>query len=221
MAEPVVVTLDVRNMVARERHLSIFSHLDALNPGDTLRLVNDHDPSPLRSQLFAEHPALFTWEPETQRPTEWIIRIQKRAEKPAEPAKEQTQGESGNLIVFDIRTLTQFKDEEPSVQVLSDIGTARVVLFAFKAGQQLKEHSTSSQILVQALRGRITFTAAGSSVEAQAGMFIQLEANVPHSVVAQTDAVMLLTLTPSPSYHSLDTEMFRGRSPLVTRRTNA
>ena len=142
-------------------------------------------------------------------------------EEPEAQLQKEIQGESGNLIVFDLRTLSQFKEEGPYVQVLSDIGTARIVLFAFKAGQQLQEHFTSSQILVQALRGRITFTAAGSSVEAQAGMVLQLEANVPHSVVAKTDAVMLVTMTPSLSYQSLEREVFQGLAPLVTRTVSA
>lgn len=141
-------------------------------------------------------------------------------EEPEAQVQKEIQGESGNLIVFDLRTLSQFKEEGPYVQVLSDIGAARIVLFAFKAGQQLQEHSTSSQILVQALRGRVTFTAAGSSIEAQAGMVLQLEANVPHSVVAKTDAVMLVTMTPSPSYHSLEREVFQNLTPLVTRTTS-
>jgi uncharacterized protein (DUF2249 family) len=221
MAEP-VVTLDVRRMAARERHPTIFSRLDALKPGDTLRLVNDHDPSPLRYQLFAERPGMYTWEPEKQGPTEWIIRIQKIAGKSEVKEEAQgAQGEAGNLIVFDLDTLTHFKDEGPYVQVLSDTGSARVVLFAFKAGQPLKEHSTSSQILVHILRGRITFTTAGNSVEAQAGMVLQLEANAPHSSIAQTDAAMLVIMTPSPSYHSLEREVFQGRTPLVSRTGSA
>lgn len=130
-------------------------------------------------------------------------------------------GEPGKLIVFDLRTIAHFREERPDVQVLSDIGTARLVLFAFKAGQRLQEHRTSSQILVQALRGRVTVTAAGSSVKLHAGMVLQVEANVPHTVVAQTDAVMLLTLVPSPASHSLEREVFQGLTPLVTRTVSA
>ncbi|QBD83228.1 DUF2249 domain-containing protein [Ktedonosporobacter rubrisoli] len=79
MAEAKVVDLDVRNMVPRERHPTIFSQLDGLGAGDTLRLINDHDPAPLRYQLLAERPNMFNWEPEQQGPVEWIIRIQKIA----------------------------------------------------------------------------------------------------------------------------------------------
>jgi quercetin dioxygenase-like cupin family protein len=126
---------------------------------------------------------------------------------------------SGNLILFNIRQLTQFRADRPYVQVLSDLGAARVVLFTFQAGQQLKEHRISSQLLVQVLRGRITFATAGNSVSLQAGMVLQLEENVPHNVTAQTDAVMLLTMLPSPKEHCLDAGLEGGKHliPLVKR----
>jgi len=142
------------------------------------------------------------------------------SEKPVEQVKE-THGDAGNLIVFDLRRLAHFREEEPYVQVLSDIGAARLVLFAFKAGQQLQEHSTSCQILIQALRGRLMFTAAGQGIKLQAGTVLQLEANVPHAVVAQTDAVMLLTMIPSPVNQSLERNAFQGLPPLVTRAVGA
>jgi uncharacterized protein (DUF2249 family) len=83
MAEPATVTLDVREMPPRQRHPAIFSQLDALDIGESLRLVNDHDPAPLRYQLQAERPGMFAWEPEQQGPEEWIIRIRKVADEEA------------------------------------------------------------------------------------------------------------------------------------------
>ena len=53
--------------------------------------------------------------------------------KPSEHV-EETKGDAGNLIVFDLRTLTHFREEEPYVQILSDIGAARLVLFVSKLG---------------------------------------------------------------------------------------
>jgi quercetin dioxygenase-like cupin family protein len=140
----------------------------------------------------------------------------------AAPKQENSEepGSPGSLIVFDLRKLTQFREDNPYVQVLSDIGDARVVLFTFKAGQQLKEHRTTSQILVQVLRGRATFSTAANSFKLRAGMVLQLEENVPHSVLAQTDAVMLVTMTPSPSFHSLGLGRNNesGQMPLVSRK---
>lgn len=147
--------------------------------------------------------------------------INQSAEEQSKQVEKETEEAPGELIVFDVRKLAHFREEGPGVQVLSDIGAARLVLFTFKAGQQLKEHTTSSQILVQALRGRITFTAAGNSVRLQAGMVLQVEARVPHQVVALTNAVLLVTMVPSPAYHSLEREVFQPLTPLVTRTADA
>ena len=64
--------------------------------------------------------------------------IHQIAEEQGKQVEQETEEAPGNLIVFDVRKLARFREEGPDVQVLSDIGTARLVLFAFKAGQQLK-----------------------------------------------------------------------------------
>ncbi len=79
MAKVTVMDLDVRELIPRERHATIFARFDALAPGETLRLINDHDPKPLYYQLMAERSGLFTWEPEQQGPEVWVIRIRKTA----------------------------------------------------------------------------------------------------------------------------------------------
>ena len=42
---------DARGIAKRFRHAAIFGALDALNGGETMRFVNDHDPLPLLDQL--------------------------------------------------------------------------------------------------------------------------------------------------------------------------
>ena len=131
--------------------------------------------------------------------------------------RQDTQPQAGEMIVFDLRKLAQSRPDGPGVKVLSDIGVARQVLFTFAEGQQLKEHQTSSQISVVVLRGRISFAATGSTVEARAGTLLQLEANVRHGITAHTNAVVLVTMTPSPAQHSLQRDVFDQLTPLVTR----
>lgn len=130
-------------------------------------------------------------------------------------ANEQLQ--DGDIVVLNLRELAEYKDSGPGVRILSDTGASRVVLFTFKAGQTLKEHTTSSQILVQTLRGSITFTAHEKSVRARAGILIELEARVPHSILAHTNAVVLVTMTPSPAQHTLEHGVFEKLTPLVVR----
>lgn len=42
---------DARGIAKRFRHAAIFGALDALQPGETMRFCNDHDPLPLLAQL--------------------------------------------------------------------------------------------------------------------------------------------------------------------------
>ena len=42
---------DARGIARRFRHAAIFGAMDALQPGEGMRFVNDHDPLPLIDQL--------------------------------------------------------------------------------------------------------------------------------------------------------------------------
>jgi len=55
-----IYPFDARGIAKRIRHAAIFGALDALNPGDTMRFVNDHDPLPLLDQLRARYGATVT-----------------------------------------------------------------------------------------------------------------------------------------------------------------
>lgn len=72
-ASPVVV--DVRTIVPRQRHPLIFNTFGALQPGEAMHLVNDHDPRPLRYQFEAELPGQFAWEYLEQGPDTWRVAI--------------------------------------------------------------------------------------------------------------------------------------------------
>jgi len=119
------------------------------------------------------------------------------------------------LYVFDLPQLANFDESKPNVQMLARSGHARQILFSFRATQGLREHTASSQIAVQVISGQLTFSTAEKSQLLTAGQLILLEANIPHSVVAESDAVMLLTLTPDPQHHSLAAELFSKIEPMV------
>ncbi|MCB1960824.1 MAG: DUF2249 domain-containing protein [Rhodocyclaceae bacterium] len=46
-----VFSFDARGVAKRFRHAAIFGALEALDDGETMRFVNDHDPLPLIGQL--------------------------------------------------------------------------------------------------------------------------------------------------------------------------
>jgi uncharacterized protein (DUF2249 family) len=69
------VWLDVREITPRERHPLIFNQFADLKIGEAMRLVNDHDPKPLRYQLMAEHPGEADWEYIEEGPDVWQVKI--------------------------------------------------------------------------------------------------------------------------------------------------
>ncbi|HJX12477.1 MAG TPA: DUF2249 domain-containing protein [Dehalococcoidales bacterium] len=72
-----VEDLDIRSIVPPRRHELIMEKWQALPPGDTLRITNDHDPRPLRYQFEAEYKGKFAWQYEQQGPQDWIVAIKK------------------------------------------------------------------------------------------------------------------------------------------------
>jgi uncharacterized protein (DUF2249 family) len=69
--------IDVRPMPPRERHPRIFGTWEEMSPGESILLVNDHDPVPLYYQFAAEHIGSFRWEYLEQGPDVFRVRITK------------------------------------------------------------------------------------------------------------------------------------------------
>ena len=69
------IELDVRVIPPRDKHTTIFRLFDSLTSGQSMVIVNDHDPLPLRYQLSAEHPNKFAWTYEANGPEVWRVRI--------------------------------------------------------------------------------------------------------------------------------------------------
>ncbi len=107
------------------------------------------------------------------------------------------------MHTFNLHELAQFDDNKPGIQLIARAGHARQILCAFRAGQGLREHTTSSQLAVQIISGQLQFDAAGESQMLMPGQLVLLEGDGPHSVYAESDTVMLLTPTPDPQHHSL------------------
>jgi len=72
------VELDVRVIAPREKHPTIFRTFDSLSSGQSMLLINDHDPRPLRYQLSAERPGTFEWTYQEEGPETWRVRIDRK-----------------------------------------------------------------------------------------------------------------------------------------------
>lgn len=66
-------------LAPRERHSTIFAAFRGLPVGDTLELLNDHDPLPLYHQLQAQAPGGFSWAYLERGPALWKVAIRRLA----------------------------------------------------------------------------------------------------------------------------------------------
>jgi len=70
----------------------------------------------------------------------------------------------------------------------------KVVLFAFSAGQELSEHTSSTPAIMHFLSGESEVTLGADEVIANADTWIHMPPRLPHSIRAKTPVVMLLSL---------------------------
>jgi uncharacterized protein (DUF2249 family) len=73
MTEP--TRIDLRGMPMDPRHALLFSTLFGLQPGESMEVTNDHDPSGLSHRLAEEHPGRFAWTWLEQGPVDWRFRV--------------------------------------------------------------------------------------------------------------------------------------------------
>ena len=101
---------------------------------------------------------------------------------------------------FQIRQLAdelQPPDSGKQSVVLADDDNAKVVLFAFAAGDGPAEHIAPLPAIIQIVKGEAEMTVGEKPVAGKAGTWVQMAVRTPHSIKANTPVIMLLTLLKS------------------------
>jgi quercetin dioxygenase-like cupin family protein len=79
-------------------------------------------------------------------------------------------------------------------RILHQDDRVKVVLIALGGGQELAQHTAAIPVTLQILQGDARVTLDGEENEFSAGSWTFMDANLPHSVYARTDVIMLLTM---------------------------
>jgi len=69
-----------------------------------------------------------------------------------------------------------------------------VTLFAFDRGEELSEHTSPYDAMIQVIEGKARITIGGKEYLLQAGEGIIMPANIPHAVYAPERFKMVLTM---------------------------
>ncbi len=100
--------------------------------------------------------------------------------------------------VIRLAEAAQFSEAGIVSRALHDQAGVRVTLFAFAAGQELTEHTSTARALVQVLSGACEFTLAGKKTPLRAGDLLHMPPGLPHAVVATEPFSMLLITIREP-----------------------
>jgi len=102
-----------------------------------------------------------------------------------------------NRVMTDVEAFAGLVEIQPESTVSRTVLKAegvRVVLFAFDAGQVLSEHTAAVPVLLQLLEGQLRITAAGRTVNLEAGGLLHFGTRLPHAVEAVEPSKLLLTM---------------------------
>jgi quercetin dioxygenase-like cupin family protein len=96
--------------------------------------------------------------------------------------------------VFTPETLIDYQSESIVSRLLLKEAGGSVTLFAFDAGQELSEHTTPHDAMVEVVDGKAEIKIDGKPHVVSEGESIVLPANVPHAVRAPERFKMVLTM---------------------------
>jgi quercetin dioxygenase-like cupin family protein len=99
-----------------------------------------------------------------------------------------------SVVVADLATELPVTPSATTSRVVIANDVVRVVAFAFDAGEELTEHTSTMPVVVQVLRGRLRFGVAGQQHELAAGDAVYLAPDEPHSLEALEPALVSLVM---------------------------
>jgi quercetin dioxygenase-like cupin family protein len=96
--------------------------------------------------------------------------------------------------IVDLRAPVETPDDGIVSRAIYNDDDVRVVHFSFAPGQQLSDHTAPMPVTLEVVAGEATITLGDQVLEGRPGTWMHMPGNTPHSVVAKTPLVLLLTL---------------------------
>ncbi len=92
-----------------------------------------------------------------------------------------------------------YNDSKPAIKLVLESESSKEIRILMQKGQLMKEHKTPYPIVIQIIKGKIDFEAEGNKYVFETGGILSLEGNVPHSLFAQEDSIVRLSLNKNDS----------------------
>jgi uncharacterized protein (DUF2249 family)/quercetin dioxygenase-like cupin family protein len=183
--------IDVRALPPHERHSKIFELFDALKPGETLLVVNDHEPVHLVAFIKHERRDFDAeaYSAHERKPGEWVGAFTKR-----ENAADNLFGP----VITSFEKERLYGDSTFSPVPVYMAPTYRVLLTYIRAGQFIPVHTPRIDLIFVVQSGSGTMVAGSERRKIAAGDIVVVPRGVKRGVLAETDMEALHVVSPPP-----------------------
>ncbi len=183
--------IDVRSLPPHERHARVFDLFDALKPGESLSVVNDHEPVHLVAFMKHERrdfdvKAYRAYERGTG---EWVGVFTKLAGTP---------GNGTGVVMTSFEKERQYGNSSFSPVPVYSTPSYRVLLTYIRAGQFIPVHSPGIDLIFVVQSGRGTAIAGDEKRRISPGDIVIVPRGVRRGILAETDMEALHVVSPPP-----------------------
>lgn len=103
-------------------------------------------------------------------------------------------GTAGVGTLIDLIDQTQPRGGKPGAKAVLDADGVKIVAFEFGAGDVLADHAARHPVLIQVIRGRVSFTLPDRVIDLGPGQVLHLTPMLRHAVSALEPATLTVTM---------------------------
>ncbi len=100
--------------------------------------------------------------------------------------------------VIELKKYIEFNKQRYVSKLVHDSAKARVALFSLEKGQELPNHTSTSEVLFQVLEGKGKAVIGAEEISMKAGQMVFCPAKAPHGLKAEERFVVLAVIAPRP-----------------------
>lgn len=97
-------------------------------------------------------------------------------------------------IIANLETEVKVPEDGIVSRTIFQDDNLKAIAFGFAPGQELSEHTASMPAIMHFISGTADITVGVEPSTASAGTWVAMKPNVPHSIVARENTIMLLLL---------------------------
>ncbi len=186
-------TIDVRSMPPPMRHNHIFKIFDEMAPGETLLLVNDHEPVHLLHFMKHERRDFDAnaYQAYQKGPNEWIGVFKKKV-TPESP-------QNNDVIITSFEKERKYDDQNFSPIPIYSTDNYRVILTYFKAGQFIPVHTPNIDLVFLVQSGSGEVVSGSKRVGIKSGDIVIIPKGQSRGIKAHSDMEALHLVSPPPN----------------------